>query len=182
MKSMARPAYAFRFWVIGQREPRLRICAFQILDHWPRTLMEGSGLLYTYFRFSVSSHWWMSQPSPWCPMCISYAQVSIWWEVRGSWTWIFRSAIAPQYFPPSQLSILAYSSIIATVPHNPTFCPATWEFIMDQVRKKDAIEAEWLRNYQLIRNLYLSDMSLNNLVYWLGFFENFIVTLYLKAL
>ncbi|KAH7191402.1 hypothetical protein BKA60DRAFT_626203 [Fusarium oxysporum] len=47
---------------------------------------------------------------------------------------------------------------------------------MDQVRKKDAIEAEWLRNYQLIRNLYLSDMSLNDLVYWLGIFENFTVT------
>ncbi|KAF5658857.1 hypothetical protein FDENT_14032 [Fusarium denticulatum] len=48
---------------------------------------------------------------------------------------------------------------------------------MDQVRKKDAIEAEWLRNYSLIRNLYLSDMSLNDLVYWLGIFENFTVTL-----
>ncbi|KAF5612360.1 Sex-determining fem-1 [Fusarium tjaetaba] len=48
---------------------------------------------------------------------------------------------------------------------------------MDQVRKKDAIEAEWLRNYTLIRNLYLSDMSLNDLVYWLGIFENFAVTL-----
>ncbi|KAF5965007.1 Sex-determining fem-1 [Fusarium coicis] len=48
---------------------------------------------------------------------------------------------------------------------------------MDQVRKKDAIEAEWLRNYTLIRNLYLSDMSLNDLVYWLGIFENFTVTL-----
>ncbi|SCV57763.1 uncharacterized protein FFB14_15310 [Fusarium fujikuroi] len=47
---------------------------------------------------------------------------------------------------------------------------------MDQVRKKDAIEAEWLRNYQLIRNLYLSDMSLNDLVYWLAIFENFTVT------
>ncbi|KAF5576725.1 Sex-determining fem-1 [Fusarium pseudoanthophilum] len=48
---------------------------------------------------------------------------------------------------------------------------------MNQVRKKDAIEAEWLRNYTLIRNLYLSDMSLNDLVYWLGIFENFTVTL-----
>ncbi|KAF5673555.1 hypothetical protein FCIRC_8018 [Fusarium circinatum] len=48
---------------------------------------------------------------------------------------------------------------------------------MDQVRKKDVIEAEWLRNYRLIRNLYLSDMSLNDLVYWLGIFENFTVTL-----
>ncbi|KAF5540895.1 Sex-determining fem-1 [Fusarium napiforme] len=48
---------------------------------------------------------------------------------------------------------------------------------MDQVRKKDAMEAEWLRNYTLIRNLYLSDMSLNDLVYWLGIFENFTVTL-----
>ncbi|KAF5698554.1 ankyrin repeat-containing protein [Fusarium globosum] len=48
---------------------------------------------------------------------------------------------------------------------------------MDQVRNKDAIEAEWLRNYQLIRNLYLSDMSLNDLVYWLCIFENFTVTL-----
>ncbi|CZR49514.1 uncharacterized protein FPRO_15873 [Fusarium proliferatum ET1] len=47
---------------------------------------------------------------------------------------------------------------------------------MDRARKKDAIEAEWLRNYQLIRNLYLSDMSLNDLVYWLGIFENFTVT------
>ncbi|KAK2926684.1 Ankyrin repeat [Fusarium oxysporum f. sp. vasinfectum] len=47
---------------------------------------------------------------------------------------------------------------------------------MDQVRKKDAIEAEWLRNYTLIRNLYLSDMSLNDLIYWLRIFENFTVT------
>ncbi|KAF4490351.1 Ankyrin repeat-containing domain [Fusarium agapanthi] len=48
---------------------------------------------------------------------------------------------------------------------------------MDQVRKKDAIEAEWLRNYQLIRNLYLSDMSLNDVIYWLGILGNFTVTL-----
>ncbi|CVL12472.1 uncharacterized protein FPRN_15068 [Fusarium proliferatum] len=47
---------------------------------------------------------------------------------------------------------------------------------MDQVRKKDAIEAEWLRNYQLIRNLYLTDVPLNDLIYWLEFFENFTVT------